>query len=52
MIQSAIRWSFALCAAAVWRVASLLSRATHKPHKQISITPVSTSYIEKVIRGV
>lgn len=37
---------------ALWAVACLLERATQKQGKYIRVTQVSTSYIDKVIRGV
>jgi hypothetical protein len=51
MIKSTILRNFVLCGVAVRRVASLLYNATPTLRKRITITPVSNSYIEKVIRG-
>jgi hypothetical protein len=36
----------------LWAVACLLERATQQHVKYVRVTPVSTSYIDKVIRGV
>ncbi len=52
MIELTFVWCFALCALAVRRVARLLARAMHKPGMFIRITPVSSSHLDKVIRGV
>jgi hypothetical protein len=51
MIKDSIFRGFVLCVVAVRRVAFLLYEATPTLRKRITITPVSNSYIEKVIRG-
>jgi len=46
------RMGFLILWLALSAVACLLERATQKKGKYIRVSPVSTSYIDKVIRGV
>jgi hypothetical protein len=52
MFERAFVWCLALCALAAGRAGRLLELAAWKPKRSIRITPVSSAYIDKVIRGV
>jgi len=50
--MSSSRKGFLIQWLALWAVAALLEQATQKQQKYVHVTPVSASYIDRVIRGV